>query len=71
MVMSKHHQVVIIGGGTAGIMTAAQLKKHDRNMDVALIEPSDKHFYQLSRGGAHQISTFYVMLHLIPKLAFL
>ena len=44
--MSKHHQVVIIGGGTAGIMTAAQLKKHDRNMDVALIEPSDKHFYQ-------------------------
>jgi sulfide:quinone oxidoreductase len=25
--MSKHHQILIIGGGTAGIMVAAQLLK--------------------------------------------
>ncbi len=44
--MSAHHQVLIIGGGTAGIMTAAQLKKRDRKLNVAIIEPSDKHYYQ-------------------------
>ncbi len=42
-----HHQILIIGGGTAGITVAARLMKrrgHDRN--VGLIEPSDKHYYQ-------------------------
>ncbi|MEZ5942128.1 MAG: FAD/NAD(P)-binding oxidoreductase [Planctomycetaceae bacterium] len=42
-----HHHVVIIGGGTAGITVAAQLTKGWFNsLDVAVIEPSDKHFYQ-------------------------
>lgn len=44
--MSKHHKIVIIGGGTAGIMTASQLKRQDKNLDIAIIEPSDKHYYQ-------------------------
>jgi sulfide:quinone oxidoreductase len=42
-----HHQIVIIGGGTAGITVAAQLMRgwfHRR--DVAIIEPSEKHYYQ-------------------------
>jgi len=39
--MSTHHNVLIIGGGTAGIMTAAQLLKKDNSMDVAIIEPND------------------------------
>ena len=42
-----HHQIVIVGGGTAGITVAAQLTRgwfHRR--DVAVIEPSDKHYYQ-------------------------
>lgn len=44
---SVHHQVVIIGGGTAGITVAAQLTKGwFSSLDVAVIEPSDKHFYQ-------------------------
>ncbi len=39
------HEVLIIGGGTAGITVAARLlRKHYR--DVAIIEPSDKHYYQ-------------------------
>jgi sulfide:quinone oxidoreductase len=44
---TMHHQIVIVGGGTAGITVAAQLTRswfHCR--DVAVIEPSDKHYYQ-------------------------
>ena len=39
----KH--VLIIGGGTAGIMTAAQLLK-DSTFKVSLIEPAEYHYYQ-------------------------
>lgn len=42
----KHHQILIIGGGTAGITVAAQLLRKDANLDVAILEPSDKHYYQ-------------------------
>ncbi|TRZ43491.1 NAD(P)/FAD-dependent oxidoreductase [Robertkochia solimangrovi] len=44
--MKNNHQVLIIGGGTAGIMTAARLRKADPSMDIAIIEPSDTHYYQ-------------------------
>jgi sulfide:quinone oxidoreductase len=42
----KEHQIVIIGGGTAGITVAAQLLKKDKSLDIAIIEPSEKHYYQ-------------------------
>ena len=44
----KKHQVVIVGGGTAGISTAAHLIKDnaDKQWDIAIIDPSDKHYYQ-------------------------
>ncbi|QTN39229.1 NAD(P)/FAD-dependent oxidoreductase [Cryomorphaceae bacterium] len=42
----KSHQIVIIGGGTAGITVAAQLMRKNKNLDIALIEPSEKHYYQ-------------------------
>jgi sulfide:quinone oxidoreductase len=42
-----HHEVVIVGGGTAGITVAAQLTRGWFNRrDVAVIEPSEKHYYQ-------------------------
>ncbi len=44
--MSKHHQVVIVGGGTAGISVAARLLALDSPPEVAIVEPSTKHFYQ-------------------------
>src|SRR6056297_541514 len=44
--MNSHHQILIIGGGTAGIMVAAQLLKKDKNYDIGLIEPADTHYYQ-------------------------
>ena len=44
--MSEHHQVVIVGGGTAGITVAAQLCNRPDAPEVAIIEPSTKHYYQ-------------------------
>lgn len=41
-----HHEVLIVGGGTAGITTAAMLRNHSSCPEVAIIEPSDKHYYQ-------------------------
>ena len=44
--MKKHYQILIIGGGTGGIMAAAQLKNKRPDLSVAIIEPSEKHYYQ-------------------------
>ena len=44
--MKTHHQILVIGGGTAGIMTAAQLLKKDPSLDVGIVEPADTHYYQ-------------------------
>lgn len=42
-----HHQIVIVGGGTAGITVAAQLARRGYNhSEIAVIEPSDNHYYQ-------------------------
>ncbi len=41
-----HHQIVIIGGGNAGISTAAQLLKQNGSLDIAIVDPADKHYYQ-------------------------
>ena len=38
-------KVVILGGGTAGIITANLLRRHGLN-DVTIIEPSIRHYYQ-------------------------
>jgi sulfide:quinone oxidoreductase len=43
---SKHHQVLIVGGGTAGITVAAILKRRAPSVDIAIIEPSPEHYYQ-------------------------
>lgn len=40
------HQIVIIGGGSGGISVAARLKRQLKHADIAIIEPSDKHYYQ-------------------------
>ncbi|PEN09462.1 pyridine nucleotide-disulfide oxidoreductase [Longimonas halophila] len=47
MSTSSQYDVVIVGGGTAGITVAAQLQQSDRAPEsIAIIEPSDTHYYQ-------------------------
>ena len=42
---TRHHQVVIIGGGNAGVSLAGRLQRSGIK-DVALIEPRSRHLYQ-------------------------
>lgn len=42
----SHHDVLIIGGGTGGIMTAAQLRRKDKKLTIAIIDPAKDHWYQ-------------------------
>ena len=59
MATTAHHRLVIVGGGTAGISVAARLVGNVD--DVAIIEPSEKHYYQplwtLVGGGCANAST--------------
>lgn len=65
-------KVVIIGGGTAGISTAAQLVKHMNPQDIAIIEPAKTHYYQplwtlVGGGAARKESTARSQASLIPS----
>ncbi|GAA0579042.1 bifunctional protein tyrosine phosphatase family protein/NAD(P)/FAD-dependent oxidoreductase [Craurococcus roseus] len=53
---SATYDVLIVGGGAAGIAAAASLLKRRPGLDIAVVEPSDRHHYQpgwtLVGGGA-------------------
>ncbi|MCZ2481147.1 FAD/NAD(P)-binding oxidoreductase [Aquirufa nivalisilvae] len=57
--MRIHHQIIIIGGGNAGISVASQLLRQDSSLDIALIDAAEKHYYQpawtLVGGGVYDI----------------
>lgn len=40
------NKVVILGGGTGGIATAARLKKYISAQEITIVEPASEHFYQ-------------------------
>ena len=40
------YQILIVGGGAAGIATATSLYKRDHTLKIAVVEPSDTHYYQ-------------------------
>ena len=55
------HDILIIGGGTAGITVAASLRRHaKRKLDIAIVEPAEHHYYQpawtLVGAGAYSLA---------------
>jgi sulfide:quinone oxidoreductase len=56
---SSSFDVVIVGGGFAGISVAARLRRIRPQLTIAVIEPSEQHFYQpawtLVGGGAYPL----------------
>ncbi|WP_425085709.1 TIGR01244 family sulfur transferase [Ruegeria profundi] len=67
-----HIQVVIVGAGAGGISVAASLKSRQPDLDIAVIDPSDVHYYQpgwtMVGGGIFDAqTTAKTMGSLIPK----
>jgi len=67
-----HHQVVVVGGGNGGISVAARLLRAEKGADVAIIEPSSKHYYQplwtlVGGGAAKKEATEQPEASVIPK----
>jgi len=43
---AKSHTIVIAGGGSAGLAVAATLLRQQPDLDVAIIDPAEYHYYQ-------------------------
>ncbi|WP_333908200.1 NAD(P)/FAD-dependent oxidoreductase [Pontixanthobacter luteolus] len=46
MAEAKSYDVVIIGGGAAGIATAASMLKRNGDVSLVIVDPSEDHYYQ-------------------------
>lgn len=44
--VDKHYQVVVVGAGSAGIAVASSLLSRAPDLDIAVIDPADIHYYQ-------------------------
>ena len=68
---STRHRILVVGGGSAGISVAARLA-HAGERDVAVIEPSEVHYYQplwtlVGAGCATVEETVRPELSVMPK----
>lgn len=46
MPQNIHHQIIIVGGGNAGLSVASRLLLKNKKLDIGIIEPSENHYYQ-------------------------
>lgn len=44
--MNNQFEVLIVGGGNAGLSVAAQLLQKKSGLSIGIVEPSEKHYYQ-------------------------
>lgn len=44
--MNDHFEVLVVGGGSAGLSVAARLRDQPNAPEVAILEPNTKHYYQ-------------------------
>ena len=55
----QHHTILIVGGGAAGVSVANNMRRQNATIKIALIEPSEKHYYQpgftIIGGGAYTL----------------
>ena len=70
--MSHQHQILIVGGGNAGISVASQLLRKNKQLDIAIIEPSEKHYYQpawtlVGAGVFNMQDTIHAEKDVMPK----
>lgn len=70
--VDARHQIVIVGGGAAGIATAASLLARKADLDIAIIDPADVHYYQpgwtlVGAGVFRPAQTARTMASLIPR----
>lgn len=42
----NHFQILVIGGGNAGLSLAAYFLRKQPSLNIGIVEPSDKHYYQ-------------------------
>ncbi len=58
--MKTHYQILIIGGGNAGISSASQLLIKNKSLEIGIVDPAEKHYYQpawtLVGGGTFDIN---------------
>ncbi|RBP50673.1 bifunctional protein tyrosine phosphatase family protein/NAD(P)/FAD-dependent oxidoreductase [Arenicella xantha] len=69
---NRAFDVVIVGAGSAGIATAASLRKRNKSVTIAVIDPSDDHYYQpgwtMVGGGVFDVkSTHRMTKDVIPS----
>ncbi|SFT41870.1 sulfide:quinone oxidoreductase [Lishizhenia tianjinensis] len=67
-----HYEIIIIGGGTGGLMLAAQMQRQGVSQQIALVDPSEHHYYQpaftlVGAGDYSLAKTKRSMASLIPK----
>lgn len=69
---SQHTQVLIVGGGAAGLAVAASLRKRRPTLRLTVVEPSSEHYYQpgwtlVGAGVFDRAETVRSTAGLIPK----
>ncbi|MBM4206749.1 MAG: NAD(P)/FAD-dependent oxidoreductase [Gammaproteobacteria bacterium] len=57
--MAQHFNLLIVGGGAAGVSVANNMRRQNSSISIGLIEPSEKHYYQpgftIIGGGAYTL----------------